>query len=75
MIATLDTPSAAPVTRAKRAPQDVTCPACGSRQATAATTVRCNDCGLRAPVSAFAGQAQTRKYGQPRAFTIRGNID
>lgn len=59
----------------KRPLRDVICPGCGHGQNTSATTVTCGGCGLRAPISAFSGSVATRKFGAPRAYTIRGNVD
>lgn len=76
-IITIDAPVSAPARKVpvKRQPVSVTCPNCHSRQDTRATTVTCGSCGLRAPISAFSGSVATRKFGAPRAFTIRGDVD
>jgi tRNA(Ile2) C34 agmatinyltransferase TiaS len=59
-----------------RTAQPTTCPSCSHRGESAGTTVRCGNCGLVAPRKAFQDAATAaRTFGQPRAYTIRGNID
>lgn len=63
-------------TTTKRTAQATRCPSCGTNGQTTATTVTCNSCGLVAPRKAFQDAATAaRTWGQPRAFTSRGNID
>lgn len=66
-------PATKPVQR--RESRAVKCPSCGHADESAANLVKCSSCGLRAPVSAFSGAVASRTFGEPRAYTIRGNID
>lgn len=59
-----------------RTAEPTTCPSCGHRSTSAATTVRCEPCGLVAPRKAFQDEAAAAEtWGAPRAYTIRGNVD
>lgn len=74
MTTMLTTPQTKP-TRTRTA-EPTTCPSCSHRGESAATTIRCESCGLVAPRKAFQDSATAaRTYGQVRAYTISGNID